>query len=176
MSQCFIWSASLSWRRYDMGTLSVLPVICEGNPPANSSSRYPVLQRFDVFSVVRTRCWRNGRVIIWGNMTLMRPLYCYNETKIMGGIRGVANGHEDVITWKHFPRYWPFVLGIQRSREAGDLRHHHGHYDVMVMTYWNIASIIREKLSSLSKKLSWVPINMERNFSWVWHIAFQIPI
>ena len=67
--------------------------------------------------------------------------------------------HDDVIKWKHFPRYWPFVLGIHRSRwiprtkasdgellmfslicarindsvnnrEAGDLRPHCGHYDV----------------------------------------------
>ena len=64
--------------------------------------------------------------------------------------------------WKHFPRYWPFVRGIHRSpvnsphkgqwrgalmfslicarindwvnnREAGDLRRHRGHYDVIVM-------------------------------------------
>ena len=69
--------------------------------------------------------------------------------------------HDDVIKWKHFPRYWPFVLGIHRSpvnsphkgqwrgalilslifdwinswvnnREAGDLRHHRTHYDVIV--------------------------------------------
>ena len=25
-------------------------------------------------------------------------------------------GHDDVIKWKHFPRYWPFVRGIHRSR------------------------------------------------------------
>ena len=23
---------------------------------------------------------------------------------------------DDVIKWKHFPRYWPFVRGIHRSR------------------------------------------------------------
>ena len=71
--------------------------------------------------------------------------------------------HDDVIKWKHFPRYWPFVRGIHRSplksphkgqwrgalmftlictwinalvhnREAGDLRRHRPHYDVIVMT------------------------------------------
>ena len=71
--------------------------------------------------------------------------------------------HDDVIKWKYFPRYWPFVRGIHRSpvnspykgqwrgalrfslisvwingrvnnHEAGDLRHHHAHYDVIVMT------------------------------------------
>ena len=70
--------------------------------------------------------------------------------------------HDDVIKWKHFPRYWPFVLEIHRStmnsphkgqwrgalmfsvicaringwvnnREAGDLRRHRAHYDVIVM-------------------------------------------
>ena len=70
--------------------------------------------------------------------------------------------HDDVIKWKHFPRYWPFVRGIHRSpvnsphkgqwrgalmlplicagingwvnnREAGDLRRHRTHYDVIVM-------------------------------------------
>ena len=70
--------------------------------------------------------------------------------------------HDDVIKWKHFPRYWPFVRGIHRSpvnsphkgqwrwafmfslicawidccvnnREAGDLRCYRIHYDVIVM-------------------------------------------
>ena len=69
--------------------------------------------------------------------------------------------HGDVIKWKHFPRYWPFVRGIHRSpvnsphkgqwrgalmfslicawmngwvnnRKAGDLRRHCAHYDVTV--------------------------------------------
>ena len=70
--------------------------------------------------------------------------------------------HNDVIKWKHFPRYWPFVRGIHRlpvdsphkgqwrgalmfslmfawtngwanNRDAVDLRRHGAHYDVMVM-------------------------------------------
>ena len=73
--------------------------------------------------------------------------------------------HDDVIKWKNFPRYWPFVRGIHRSpvnsphkgqwrgalmfslicaringwvnnREAGDLRRHHVHYDVIVMVMY----------------------------------------
>ena len=70
-------------------------------------------------------------------------------------------GHHDVIKWKYFQRYWPFVRGIHRSsvnsaykgqwrgalvfslifwinswvnnREAGDLRRHRAHYDVTVI-------------------------------------------
>ena len=72
--------------------------------------------------------------------------------------------HDDVIKWKHFPHYWPFVRGIYRStvnsphkgqrrgalifslicawihswvnnREDGDLRRHRAHYYVDVM-WW----------------------------------------
>ena len=75
--------------------------------------------------------------------------------------------HDDVIKWKHFPRFWPFVPGIHRSpvnslhkgqwrgalmfslicawingwvnnREAGNLGRHCAHYDVIVMS-WLIA-------------------------------------
>ena len=71
--------------------------------------------------------------------------------------------HDDVIEWKHFPPYWPFVRGIHRfpvnsphkgqwggalmftlicaringwvnNRDTGDLRRHRGHYDVTVVT------------------------------------------
>ena len=87
--------------------------------------------------------------LIWGWLS--------NEACVM-----IWHCHDDVIKWKHFPRYWPFVPGIHRSpvnslhkgqwggalmfslictwingsvnnREAGDLRRHRAHYDVMVM-------------------------------------------
>ena len=70
---------------------------------------------------------------------------------------------DDVINWKHFPCYWPFVRGIHQSpvdsphkdqwreplmfslicpwpnggennRDAGDLRRHRAHCDVSVMS------------------------------------------
>ena len=41
------------------------------------------------------------------------------STKVMGYIVyclfGSYHAHDDVIKWKHFPRYWPFVRGIHRS-------------------------------------------------------------
>ena len=75
---------------------------------------------------------------------------------------------DDVIKYKHFPRYWPFVLGIHRlpvnspdkgqwrgalmfslicvwingwvnNGEASDLIRHRAHYDVTVMfCVWNV--------------------------------------
>ena len=73
--------------------------------------------------------------------------------------------HDDIIKWRHFPRYWPFVRGIRRSpvnsphkgqrrgalmfslicawinswvnnREAGELRRHRAHYDVIAMIFF----------------------------------------
>ena len=81
-------------------------------------------------------------------------------------IKGYQTSHDDVIKWKHFPRYWPFVRGIHRSPvnslhkgqwrgalmfslicacingwvnkcEAGDWGRHQAHYDVTVMVSAN---------------------------------------
>ena len=65
--------------------------------------------------------------------------------------------HDDVIKWKHFPRYWPFCSPVNsphkgqwrgallfslicvwinssvNNREAGDLRRYRAHYEVIVM-------------------------------------------
>ena len=93
--------------------------------------------------------WRTGELVL--NLFL-----CFTR------VSNVPVIHDDVIKWKHFPRYWPFVRGIHRSpvnsphkrqrrgalmfslisariigwvnnREAGDLRRIRPHYDVTVM-------------------------------------------
>ena len=75
-----------------------------------------------------------------------------------------AKTDDDVIKWKHVPRYWPFVRGVNQwlmssphkgqwggalifslicawtndwanNRDVGDLRRHHRHYDVIAMTF-----------------------------------------
>ena len=83
--------------------------------------------------------------------------------------------HDDVIKWKHFPRYWPVVRGIHRppvnsphkgqwrgalmfslicaqingwanNREAGNLRPHRTHYDVILMHSVNLRSSLSNRL------------------------------
>ena len=39
------------------------------------------------------------------------PCRCDPMTYIKNG----TTNHDDVIKWKHYPRYWPFVRGIHRS-------------------------------------------------------------
>ena len=94
--------------------------------------------------------------------------------------------HDDVIKWKHFPRYWPFLRGIHRSpvnsphkgqwsgalmfsvirawmncwvsnREAGDLRRHRAHYDFTVMR-----SVIRYVLLWFGADRLWQCLTRDR--------------
>ena len=88
-------------------------------------------------------------------------VYCSHGGEITSMICFIFN-HDDVIKWKHFPRYWQFVRGIHRSpvnsphkdkwwgalmfssiyvwingwvnnREAGDNISCRAHYDVIIM-------------------------------------------
>ena len=97
---------------------------------------------------------QNNIFVIWTRFTAKHTIDDFK--------RAERKCHDDVIKWKLFPRYWPFVWGIHRSpvnsphkglwrgamlfslicawissgvnnREAGDLRRHRAHYDVTVM-------------------------------------------
>ena len=86
---------------------------------------------------------------------------CYSQVSLSHRLPSWGS-LDDVIKWKHFPCYWPFVRGIHRfpvnsphkgqwrgalifslicvringwvnNREAGDLRRYRAHYDVSVM-------------------------------------------
>ena len=110
---------------------------------------------------IATRCFAFNDIVISftmlsytvGNWVMVCILLCL-------GVVSYWFIHDDVIKWKHFPRYWPFVRGIHRSPvnsphkgqwrgalmfsliyawindwvnncEAGDLRRQRGHYDVI---------------------------------------------
>ena len=93
---------------------------------------------------------------------------------------------DDIIKWKHFPRYCPFVRGIHRSpvnsphkgqwcgalifslictwingwvnnREAGDLRRHRAHYDVSVMTRYHMGVLWGWSVMKGNIPLTWLP-------------------
>ena len=105
--------------------------------------------------------------------------------------------HDDVIKWKHFPRYWPFVRGIHRStvnsphkgqwrgalmfsliwvwingwvnnRETGDLRRNRAHYDVIVMGWVKIDQICIHLYAVLwSHLLCWIHVHVYTRRSYV---------
>ena len=97
-------------------------------------------------------------------VSILFVIHLYLIRCINRGCMFISNFHDDVIKWKHFPRYWPFVWGIHRSpvnsphigqwrralifslicvwmygwvnnSGAGDLRRYHAHYDVIVMIH-----------------------------------------
>ena len=53
------------------------------------------------FAPLRSTTWHNN-----GSRTRSRARFEY-QVRLL---------HDDVIKWEHFPRYWPFVRGIHRSR------------------------------------------------------------
>ena len=110
----------------------------------------------------------NFWTLLLTNSTQSLPLFCRPFTGDVHTSTPITEWlcprrkHDDVIKWKHFPRYWPFVWGIHRSpvnsphkvqwrgglmfslicvwingwvnnREAGDLRRYRAHYDVTLM-------------------------------------------
>ena len=97
-------------------------------------------------------------------------------------LRKKATTHDDVIKWKHFPRYWSFVRGIRRSphkgqyrgalmfslicdwsrdwgnnRDPGDERRHRADYDVTVMLWYD--SLHCRVINSHGME----------NMGWIWH-------
>ena len=79
-----------------------------------------------------------------------RQSWHHNESQLERHKTNESNYHDDVIKWNNFPRYWPFVRGIHRTKASDaelwwflDLRlnkwlseqsrHHRTHYDVTVM-------------------------------------------
>ena len=139
-----------------------------------------VLRSFDNFVLLAWKTWLtsspfvgvlrrfNAQVIVMKCISWWRFIHHVQMTS--------WTSHDDVIKWKHFPRYWPFVRGIHRSPvnsphkgqwrgalmfslistrlngwvnndEAGDLRWYRAHYDVTVM----LDKIIRSRDVSAGK-------------------------
>ena len=119
----------------------------------------------DSASVQHTSCplcgfYSSGR--IFGTFTSDRYHEMVCSVSWLLTLTYISRVHDDVIKWKHFPYYWPFVRGIHRSSvnspykgqwrkvlmfslfcawingwvnncEAGDLRRNRANYDVALM-------------------------------------------
>ena len=129
---------------------------CFTGTKQNTRERKPLHLGWPHMSVMVSQITRNSIV-------LYTAFSCWQHRCQQCGKRFHAiTSHDDVSKWKHFPRYWPFVRGIQQSpvnsphkgqwrgaliislicvwisgwvnnREAGGLRRYRAHYDVIVM-------------------------------------------
>ena len=91
--------------------------------PVNSPNRGQVTRNCDVFLDLRLNSWANHRDAggetplcpswrHWNGPPLLEPMMTQStNTPDLDG-----PSHDDVIKWKHFPRNWPFVWWIHRSR------------------------------------------------------------
>ena len=186
-SLCFIPTHSLKriWWRHQMETFSALLALYAGNLPVTDEfpSQRPVTRNFDVFFDLRLNKQLSKQSWGWWFETPWRSLWHHvmkcrrfaaKTFNIIVSIVPADNQdipkrsdghvqvlyHDDVIKWKHFPRYWPFLWGIHRgpvnsphksqwrgalvfslicvwingwvnNSKAGGLRRHRARYDVM---------------------------------------------
>ena len=101
----------------------------------------------------------NNKIQWQAHLDSVSRLFCLG---VWNGRNTITALHDDVVKWRHFLRYWPFVRGIHWSpvnsphkgqcrralmfslisvwingwvhnRGAGDLRRNRAHYDVIVM-------------------------------------------
>ena len=110
---------------------------------------------------------------------MMRSRYSNYSAFWWVSLYNACKGRDDVIKWKHFPRYRPFMSGIRRSyslhkasdaevwcflwsapekkkrlsRDAGDLRRYRSHYDVTTMA----SLYFFMQLQSTSPQVTWWP-------------------
>ena len=123
--------------------------------------------------------------------------------------------HDDIIKWKHFLHYWPFVWGIHRSpvncphkgqwrgalmfslicawingwvnnHEAGDLRYHRAHYDIVISMYlcriicseyaneFSCSTLLSGMALSLCQNLFIININLWNNIQKINQQNFRI--
>ena len=105
---------------------------------------------------------KSSGMMLRGRLDLMISMMKCNLIPLWHNQSPPTHPHDDVIKWKHFPHYWPFVRGIHLSLvnsrhkgqwrralmfslicawrkgcannwDAGDLRCHQAHYDVTVI-------------------------------------------
>ena len=152
----------VAWRIYaslSMSGWTHQPKIIQCVLPLNETRRYIVMFCLIGWPHTQNDPWLN----VFVNMVLYNVWSPVRHRAITWLVITAFNSdHDDVIKWKHVPRYWPFVCGnslvtgefptqrpVTRSfmfslicawinswvnnREAGDLRRHRAHYDVIVM-------------------------------------------
>ena len=127
-----------------------------GLHPANERQRYKVTMSLIGWVQAKNQpCW----------LSMVHKIHITYTYNMLTSVGIIWIHHNDVIKWKHFPRYWPFVRGIHQSPvnsphkgqwrralmfslicvwingwvnnpEAGDLRRYRAHYDVTVMSWF----------------------------------------
>ena len=110
--------------------------------------------------------WPIGPTKHWSYDPIARHFFdLTNQSSLV--LQSIGLTHDDVIKWKHFSHYWPFLRSLANSprkgqlhgalifplictwtnfwindHDTGDLRRHRAHYDVTVMDYTNDPEVL----------------------------------
>ena len=136
--------------------------------------------------------------VSWGSTHLMLPTKANDiATTKQGKTKPCPN--DDVINWKHFTRYWPFVRVIQRlpvnsphkgqwrgalmfslictwingwvnNRKAGDLILHRAHYGVTVIQVF-ATHCIKWCIGNVNNIMysAWIEWKIQMSYGWFWN-------
>ena len=108
------------WWRHQTEIFSALLALCAGNSPVSGEfpAQRPVTRNFDVFLDLRLNKRLSKQSCGWWFETQSRFLWSQCNEMFVTPVedRAYFSEHDDVINWKRFPRNWPFVPGIHRSR------------------------------------------------------------
>ena len=87
-------------------------------PNSVSSLEEPISQGYQYFGAAIRMKFKNSKRYRrgWGSMqpgfSFAKQSDIFHTDKNLNQTWPMVNLHNDVIKWKHFPRYWPFVRGI----------------------------------------------------------------
>ena len=129
-------------------------------PPIRSQILPSSSTKQAIWMVRSEPCFSTKTIFLWIRVPILKMKRSSDRLLFMMAIvywQDCVFIHDDVIKWKHFPLYWPFVRGIHRwpvnsplkgqwrgalmfflsapwinNREAGKLRRHRAHFDVIV--------------------------------------------
>ena len=73
--------------------------------------------------------------------------------------------HDDIIKWKHFPRYWPFVWGIHRSPHKGQWR---GALTFSLICAWTNSWVNNRDAGDLRPIMTPLSWGLGTRITWVW--------
>ena len=81
--------------------------------------------------------WQPMALPVITKLASWQHLVC-NDTDNLDGAQNKAWDHDDIIKWKHFPRYWPFVWGIHRSQSTRHSNYSSHGLDSYVLIVWYV--------------------------------------
>ena len=148
-------------------------LICNANIPHDEDRYFPHEKMRNLGNDYVLWCTPDIRITDKFVRWWIRPMVC-------NPLQSYPCLHDDVIKWKHFPRYWPFMRGIHRSpvnfphkgqwrralmfslicvwingwennRGAGDFRRYRAHYDAIVM--YELSELVSKQSKFADKEI-----------------------